>query len=55
MNDQELKDYQSAIYWLNFAMEKGNKKAYELLAVIYGSEAYYDEDKLTYIKQMMAE
>ena len=55
MNEEELKDYQTAIYWLNIAMEKGNKKAYELLATIYGSEAYYDEDKLAYLKQMMAE
>ena len=55
MNDETLKDYQSAIYWLNIAMEKGNKKAYELLATIYGSEAYYDKDKLNYIKEMMAQ
>jgi TPR repeat protein len=53
MNEESVKDYQSAIYWLNLAMEKGNKKAYELLAVIYGSEAYYDEDKLNYIKEMI--
>ena len=26
-------------------METGNKKAYSLLADIYGSEAYYDKDK----------
>ena len=52
---EELKDYQSAIYWLNIAMEKGIKKAYEHLAVIYGSEAYYDEDKLAYVKQMSQE
>lgn len=51
----EFKDYQNAIYWLNIAMEKGNKKAYSMLADIYGSEAYYDEDKLIYIKQMMGE
>ena len=43
------------MYWLNIAMEKGIKKAYEHLAVIYGSEAYYDEDKLAYVKQMAQE
>lgn len=53
MNEESVKDYQSAIYWLNMAMEKGSKRAYELLAVIYGSEAYYDEDKLSYIKEML--
>ena len=40
------------MYWLNIALEKGNKKAYPLLADIYGSEAYYDEDKLAYMKEM---
>lgn len=55
MNEETVKDYQSAMYWLNIAMEKGIKKAYELLAIIYGSEAYYNEDKLAYIKQMMQE
>lgn len=55
MNEESIKDYQSAIYWLNIAMEKGNKKAYSDLAVIYGSEAYYDEDKLEYMKQMAGE
>ena len=53
MNNEAYKDYQNAMYWLNIAMEKGNKKAYELLAIIYGSEAYYDEDKLNFIKEMM--
>jgi len=43
------------MYWLNMAMEKGNKKAYSLLADIYGSEAYYDADKLEYMKQMAGE
>jgi len=55
MNEEEVKDYQSAMYWLNMAMEKGNKKAYSLLADIYGSEAYYDADKLEYMKQMAGE
>lgn len=53
INEEAYQDYQSAIYWLNIAMEKGNQKAYELLAQIYGSDAYYDEEKLNYIKAMM--
>ncbi len=52
INEESIQDYQTAMYWLNIAMEGGNKKAYELLATIYGSEAYYDEEKLEYIKQM---
>ena len=52
MEEESVKDYQSAMYWLNIAMEKGNKKAYSLLAEIYGSDAYYDEDKLAYVTQM---
>ena len=55
MNEESVKDYQNAMYWLNLAMEKGNKKAYSLLAEIYGSEAFYDEDKLAYMKQMAGE
>lgn len=53
INEESVQDYQTAIYWLNIAMEKGNKRAYELLAQVYGSEAYYDEEKLNYIKEMM--
>ena len=55
VKEESVKDYQTAIYWLNIAMENGNKKAYSLLAEIYGSEAYYDEDKLAYIRQMAGE
>ena len=55
MNEESVKDYQNAMYWLNLALEKGNKKAYSLLSTIYGSEAYYDKDKSEYMKQMAGE